>query len=129
MLAGGVTEVSGATLASAGSGERRHVARPAGGTLTQAEPRSPAPDSGGTFVAQGSGVLSLSNVLMGATSSATGTGTIRFAGGTSRVAAGADYAAGITEIGDGGVLDFDDDGSTGALRFDRQTAPAAATAP
>ena len=54
---------------------------------------------------------------MGAASSATGTGTIRFAGGTSRVAPGAGYAAGITEIGNGGTLDFDDDGSTGALRM------------
>ena len=51
------------------------------------------------FDAQGTGVLSLSNVLMGAASSASGTGTIRFAGGTSRVAPGAGYAAGITELG------------------------------
>ncbi len=61
-------------------------------------------------------MLSLSNVLMGAASSATGTGTIRFAGGTSRVAPGAGYAAGITDV-NGGTLDFDDDGSTGALRM------------
>ena len=62
-------------------------------------------------------MLSLSNVLMGAASSATGTGTIRFAGGTSRVAPGAGYAAGITERQRLATLDFDDDGSTGALRM------------
>ena len=89
----------------------------AGGTLAQST-RSPArPTARGVFDAQGTGVLSLSNVLMGAASSATGTGTIRFAGGTSRVAPGAGYAAGITELGNGGMLDFDDDGSTGALRL------------
>ena len=76
-------------------------------------------DSAGAFDAQGTGVLSFSNVVMGAASSATGTGTIRFAGGTSRVAPGAGYAAGITELGNGGDLDFDDDGSTGALRMHR----------
>ena len=75
------------------------------------------------FEAVGSGVLSLSNVVMGASSSASGTGTVRFAGGASRVVAGAAYAAGITEFGSGGVLDFDDDGSTGALRYGLGDAP------
>ena len=87
-----------------------------GGTLDQFNGVASPAESAGVFEAQGTGVLSLSNVLMGAASSATGTGTIRFAGGTSRVAPGAGYAAGITDV-NGGNLDFDDDGSTGALRM------------
>ena len=47
-------------------------------------------------------MLALCNVVMGAAAGASGTGTLRFAGGTSTVAPGAGYAAGITELGDGG---------------------------
>ncbi len=114
---GGVTEVSGSlTVASEieNDGTLRAVA---GGSLTQFNSVATPGDSAGSFVAQGSGVLSLSNVLMGVASSASGTGTIGFAGGPSRVAPGAGYAAGITEVGAGGVLDFDDTGTTGALRM------------
>ena len=115
-LAGGVTEVSG-TLSVASELENDGTLRALdGGTLTQFNSVASPADSAGVFEAQGTGVLSLSNVLMGAASSATGSGTIRFAGGTSRVAPGAGYAAGITEI-NGGTLDFDDDGTTGALRM------------
>ena len=55
----------------------------------------------------------------GARLAATGSGTIRFEAGPSRVAPGADYAAGITALGAGGELDFDDDGSTNGLRLGR----------
>ena len=72
-------------------------------------------------------MLSFSNVLMGAASSATGTGTIRFAGGTSRVAPGAGYAAGITELGDAGDSTSTTTGTTGALRL--QWGRVVATAP
>ncbi len=115
-LFGGVTQVSGA-LSVGSELENDGILRALdGGVVTQADFVASPADSGGVFDAQGSGVLSLSNVLMGAASSATGSGTIRFAGGTSRVAPGAGYAAGITEV-NGGTLDFDDDGSTGALRM------------
>ena len=42
---------------------------------------------------------------------------MRFAGGVSRVAPGANYAAGITEIRDNGTLDLDTDATTNALRM------------
>src|SRR5204863_2495670 len=88
-----------------------------GGALTQFGSVASPADSTGAFVANGSGVLTLSNVIMASGSSATGTGTIGFAGGTSRVAPGAGYAAAITAIGTSGDLDLDADASTGALRF------------
>ena len=59
-----------------------------------------------------------------------GTGTIRFAGGTSTVEPGVDYTAGITELGNSGILIFNDpDGTTGALVATPAAAPAAAPAP
>jgi hypothetical protein len=115
-LPGGVTEVSGA-LAVGSELENDGILRALdGGILTQVGSVPSPPESSGTFDAQGAGVLSFSNVLMGAGSTATGSGTIRFAGGTSTVAAGASYAAGITEV-NAGTLDFDDDGTTVALRM------------
>ena len=117
VLAGGVVEAAGSLLVGSEVENDGTLRVLAGGSLVQSGGVASPADSGGAFVAQGSGVLSLSNVVMGAASSASGTGTIRFAGGLSRVVAGAGYAAGITEIGGAGELDFDDAGSSGALRF------------
>ncbi len=115
-LPNGVTEVSG-TLSVGSEIENDGTLRAvAGGTLAQFGTVAAPADSGGVFDAQDTGVLSFSNVLMGAASTATGNGTIRFAGGTSRVAPGAGYAAGITDI-NAGTVDFDDDGTTVALRM------------
>jgi hypothetical protein len=116
--AGGVTEVSGSLDVHSEIEDDGTLQVLDGGSLTQSgELATPPADSSGVFDAQGSGVLSLSSVSMGAGSSATGTGTIRFAGGTSQVLSGAGYAAGITDLGNGGVLDLQADATTGALRF------------
>ncbi len=112
----GVTEVSGSLSVGSEIENDGTLRALDGGTLAQSGSVASPADSGGVFDARGTGVLSFSNVLMGAASTATGTGTIRFAGGTSRVAPGAGYAAGITDI-NAGTLDFDDDGATVALRM------------
>ena len=117
VLAGGTTVVSGTLSVQAAIENDGTLRAVAGGTLTQSLQVEGGGASGGVFDAQGSGVLSFSSVVMGAGSSATGSGTIRFAGGASRVEPGAGYAAGITEVVSSGNLDFDADGSTGALRL------------
>ncbi len=116
VLAGGVTEVSGSLAVHSEIEDDGTLRVSDGGSLVQSNEVATPGDSGGVFDAQGSGVLSLSNVTMGAGSSATGSGTIRFAGGTSHVL-GTAYAAGVTDLGDGGILDLQADATTGALRF------------
>ena len=117
VAAGGVTQVSGTLQVQAEMDVDGTLRALAGGTLTQFGSVASPQTSSGVFNAQGTGVLSLSNVIMGAASSATGTGTIAFGNGPSQVVSGAGYAAGITSIGSGGELRFDDDGTTGALRM------------
>jgi hypothetical protein len=114
-LAAAATLISG-TLSVGASLENDGTLRVLdGGTLSQFNTAASVPESSGAFIAENTGLLSLSNVIMGAASSASGTGTIRFANGPSTVTAGAGYAAGITEVASGGALTFNDDGTTGAL--------------
>src|SRR6185436_1904548 len=78
VLAGGTTVVSG-SLSVASEIENDGTLRVVdGGSLVQSGQVASPPDSAGAFIAEGSGVLSVSNVLMGTGSSASGSGTIRF---------------------------------------------------
>ena len=127
-LADGAATVPGSLVVQSEIDNDGTLTVPAGGLLTQQGSVALPGVSDGDFVAQGTGELGLSNVAMSASASASGTGTLRFAGGPSTVAAGADYAAGITELGSSGDLVFNDNGTTGAL-VATTAAPAAAPAP
>ena len=97
MLTGGTANISGSLTVTSELENDGTLRALSGGTLTQYnEVASPATSSG-VFVADSTGVLSVSNVLMGSGSTASGTGAIRFANGRSLVVAGATYAAGITD--------------------------------
>ena len=110
-------------LESTGSGsgfdvelENDGTLRVPSGSLGLAPGPASSPESTGSFVVDGT--LSLGNVHMGAGSTATGSGAMRFAGGTSTIDTAGYAFAGTTLLSNGGVLVFNGNGSTGALRFD-----------
>lgn len=114
----GTVETFGpANVAIAAELDNDGVLRVPSGTVGQSGSVPLPPESTGDFVVEGTGLLALSNVVMGPAATAAGTGTLRFIGGASTVV-GSGYAlAGTTDVAAGGELILNGTGNTGALVF------------